>query len=112
MATDPELARAVRAVQQVVGSPAFADLAADPEQFKRCREDPEGTLQARGIAVPPEIRRVVMKVRHTPPLARQRGLRGGNFEWRFAVQVGERSWRVVYLCDAWPIDADEVEPDA
>ena len=46
-----------------------------------------------------------MRVRHTPPLARQRGLRGGNFEWRFSVQVGERSWRFIHLCDAWPLDA-------
>jgi len=44
-------------------------------------------------------------------VARQRGLRGGNFEWRFAVQVGERSWRVVYLCDAWPIGTAAAEPD-
>jgi hypothetical protein len=112
MATDPDLARAVRAVQQVVGHPAFAEVAADPEQFKACREAPEGTLRARGVPVPPEIRRVVMKVRHTPPLARQRGLRGGNFEWRFSVQVGERSWRLIYLCDAWPLDAEDAADEA
>lgn len=112
MATDPELARAVRAVQHIVSAPAFTELAADPEQFTACRTDPEGTLHARGIDVPAEIRRVVMKVRHTPPLARQRGLRGGNFEWRFSVQVGERSWRLSYLCDAWPLDADDAADEA
>ena len=111
MATDPELARALRAVQQVLSAPAFADLASDPERFTACREDAESTLRSHGIPLPPEIRRIEMKVRHTPPLARQRGLRGGNFEWRFSVQVGERSWRVVHLCDAWPLDAPE-PPDA
>jgi hypothetical protein len=52
-----------------------------------------------------------MKLRHTPPLARQRGLRGGNFEWRFHVQAGAGSWRVIHLCDAWPFDAPDA-PDA
>ena len=105
MAADLDLARALRAVQQVLGSAAFAEIAADQDLFKACREDPAGTLRARGIVLPEEVRRVEMKVRHTPPLARQRGLRGGNFEWRFALQVGERTWRAVYLCDAWPLDA-------
>src|SRR5919201_172831 len=105
MATNPDLAAALRAVQQVIGSPGFAELAADPDVWKACREDPAGALAARGITVPAEIRRIVMKVRHTPPLARQRGLRGGNFEWRFYVQVGDQSWRGIHLCDALPLDA-------
>src|SRR5687767_7381097 len=100
MATDPDLARALRAVHRALASPAFADLASDQELFKACREDPVGALRARGITLPEEVRRVEMRVRHTPPLARQRGLRGGNFEWRFSLQVGERTWRVIHLCDA------------
>jgi hypothetical protein len=111
MATDPELARALEAVQRVLASPAFIALAADPDSLKACLDDPAGALRARGIELPEEVRRVEMKVRHTPPLARQHGLRGGNFEWRFAVQVGARSWRVVHLCDAWPLDAAEPDPD-
>ncbi len=111
MATDAELGQALGAVQQVLASPAFIALAADPEALKACFDDPAGALHARGIDLPAAVRRVEMKVRHTPPLARQRGLRGGNFEWRFAVQVGDRSWRVVYLCDAWPVDATETEAD-
>lgn len=111
MAADPDLVRALRAVQTLLSSAAFVELAADPELFKACREDAAGMLRAHGIAVPEEVRRVEMKVRHTPPLARQRGLRGGNFEWRFSLQVGERTWRAVYLCDAWPLDANEA-PEA
>jgi hypothetical protein len=108
MATKPDLAAALRAVQQVIGSPAFIELAADGDALKACFDDPAGTLRARGIVVPETIRRVEMRVRHTPPAARQRGLRGGNFEWRFHVQAGAGSWRVIHLCDAWPLDA----PDA
>jgi hypothetical protein len=104
VASDPELTQALRAVHEVLASPTFAALAADQEQLKACHDDPAGTLQAHGIALPPEVRRVEMKVRHTPPLARQRGLRGGNVEWRFSLQVGERTGRVVHLCDAWPLD--------
>ena len=107
MAVDAELAEGLRAVQEVLSAPAFVELAADQEQLKACYDDPEGTLRGRGIALPACIKRVEMKVRHTPPLARERGLRGGNFEWRFSVQVGERSWRVIHLCDAWPLDAKE-----
>ena len=109
MATDVELAQGLRAVQHVLASPGFVELAADQEALKASFDDPAGTLRARGIELPLEIRRVQMKVRHTPPIARQHGLRGGNFEWRFSVQVGERSWRVIHLCDAWPLDAADAE---
>jgi hypothetical protein len=81
MAVDPDLARVLHAVRQVVGHPAFAELAADPELLTACREDPVGALRAHGILLPPEVRRVEMKVRHTPPLARQRGLRAGSPAW-------------------------------
>lgn len=104
MATNPELAQALRAVHQVLGSPAFIELAADGDALKECFDHPAGALRARGIVLPDVVRRVAMKVRHTPPLARQRGLRGGNFEWRFLVQADAGSWRVIHLCDAWPID--------
>ena len=109
MATNEDLARGLRAVQQVVGSEAFIRLAADGDALKECFDDAEGALRKRGIELPEEIRRVGMKVRHTPPTARQAGLRGGNFEWRFSVQVGEQSWRVMYLCDAWPVGEAEQE---
>ena len=109
MTVDPELAEGLRAVRQILASEGFVELAADPEQFRACREDPAGALRGRGIVLPEVVKRVEMRVRHTPPLARQRGLRGGNFEWRFSLQVGERSWRVVYLCDAWPLDAADAE---
>ena len=105
MATDTDLVQALQAVQQVLASPAFLDLATDQEQLKACFGDPAGALRSRGITLPAAVRRVEMRVRHTPPPARQRGLRGGNFEWRFYVQAGDRSWRVFYMCDAWPIDA-------
>ena len=109
MAIDSELLQGLRAVQHVVTAPAFIELCADVDQEVRqaCREDTAGTLRARGIELPVEIRRVEMRVRHTPLLARQRGLRGGNFEWRFSLQVGERTWRLIHLCDAWPLDAPE-----
>jgi hypothetical protein len=105
MATDADLVHALRAVQQVLASPAFLDLAANQEQLKACFDDPAGMLRTRGITLPPQVRRVEMRVRHTPPLARAHGLRGGNFEWRFYVQAGNRSWRVFFMCDAWPLDA-------
>ena len=116
MATNEALARGLRAVQSVIASEAFVALAADNDALKECFDDPEGALRRRRVDLPEEVKRVEMKVRHTPPLARQRGLRGGNFEWRFHVQVGDQSWRVIHLCDAWPIDAaderDEAEPAA
>ena len=105
MATDADLVQALRAVQQVLATPAFLELAADQEQLKACFDDPAGVLRTRGIALPAEVRRVEMRVRHTPPLAREHGLRGGTFEWRFYVQAGGRSWRVFYICDAWPLAA-------
>ena len=40
-----------------------------------------------------------------PPWVYTAGLRGGNFEWRFHLQVGAGSWRVIHPCDAWPLDA-------
>lgn len=106
MAIDPELLQGLKAVQRVLAAPAFVELCAETDQEvrKACREDTAGTLRARGIELPAEIRRVEMRVRHTPPLARQRGLRGGNFEWRFSLQVGDRTWRLIHLCDAWPLD--------
>jgi hypothetical protein len=105
MVTQADLAQALRAVHAVLASPAFVALAADPDALAACHDDPAGTLRAHGVALPPEVRRVEMRVRHTPPAARARGLRGGNFEWRFQVQVGAGSWRVIHLCDAWPVDA-------
>ena len=105
MATSADLARGLKAVQAVLSSDAFIALAADGDALKECFDDPEGALRRRGVVIPEEVRRVEMKVRHTPPAARQAGLRGGNFEWRFRVQVGTGSWRVVHLCDAWPLDA-------
>ena len=107
MAVNEALARGLRAVQSVLSSDAFIELAAGGAPLKDCHDDPEGTLRAHGVALPEEIRRVEMRVRHTPPAARQRGLRGGNFEWRFHVQVDDQSWRVIHLCDAWPLDAPE-----
>ena len=115
MATNEALAQGLRAVQRVLSSEGFIQLAAGGAALKDCHTDPEGTLRRRGIALPEAIRRVEMKVRHTPPLARQRGLRGlrgGNFEWRFHVQVGEQSWRVIHLCDAWPMDVADAAADA
>src|SRR5688500_12075185 len=105
MATNADLARGLKAVQAVLASDAFMALAADGDALKECFDDPEGTLRRRGVVVPEEVCRVEMKVRHTPPAARQAGLRGGNFEWRVQVRVGAGSWRVLYLCDAWPLDA-------
>ena len=107
MATNAELARGLKAVQQVLSSEAFISLAADGDALKECFDDPDGALRRRDLILPDEIRRVEMRVRHTPPAARQAGLRGGNFEWRFFVQVGTSSWRVLHLCDAWPMDAAE-----
>ncbi len=109
MATNAALAKGLRAVQQILSSKEFIALAADGDALKECFDDPEGALRKRGIELPEEIRRAEMKVRHTPPAARQVGLRGGNFEWRFSVQVGEQSWRVMHLCDAWPVGAAEEE---
>jgi len=113
MARNAELARGLKAVQAVVSSDAFIELAADGDALKECFDNPEGTLKSRGVTLPEEVRRVEMKVRHTPPAARQAGLRGGNFEWRFHVQVGAASWRVIHLCDAWPMgiaDPDDAPP--
>lgn len=107
MAIDPDLAKALRAVQEVTGSPAFIDMVADGEALHASVRNAGETLRAHGIAVPEAIQRVEARARHTPPAARKRGLRGGNVEWRFYVQIGAGSWRVVYLCDAWPLD----EPD-
>jgi hypothetical protein len=108
MTTNAELARGLKAVQAVLSADAFIALAADRDALKECTDDPEGALRRRGVVVPEELRRVEMKVRHTPPAARQAGLRGGNFEWRFHVQVGDQSWRVLHLCDAWPVGAASV----
>lgn len=107
MASDPDLARALGAVQRVIGSPGFVELVADRETLEACVRDPAGTLAARRIGLPEEVRRVEARARHTPPAARQRGLRGGNVEWRFYVQAGAGSWQVVWLCDAWPVDAGD-----
>ena len=108
MAVNDELARGLRAVQRVLSSEEFIGHAAGGAPLKDCDDDPEETLRPHGVVLPVEARRVEMRVRHTPPAARQRGLRGGNFEWHFQVQVGDQSWRVFPLCDAWPIDvADE-----
>ncbi|HEU5316114.1 MAG TPA: hypothetical protein VFX49_08400, partial [Chloroflexota bacterium] len=73
MATDSELLQGLRAVQRVLASPAFIELCVETDQEvrKACREDAAGALRARGIELPEEIKRVDMKVRHTPPLARQ-----------------------------------------
>ena len=106
MPTNEQLAQGLRAVQHVLSSDGFINLAAGGAPLKDCHEDPVGTLRAWGVTLPEEIRSVEMRVRHTPPAARQAGLRGGNFEWRFFVQVGDQSWRVIHLCDAWPVDAD------
>jgi hypothetical protein len=111
MATNEALAQGLAAVQRVIGSGAFIALAADNDALKECFDDPRAALRRRGIELPEEVKRVEMKVRHTPPAARQRGLRGGNFEWRFAVQVGDQTWRVIHLCDAWPLEASDA-PDA
>lgn len=107
MATNEALAQGLAAVHALLSSAAFVELAADgdPSVLKECFDDPEGALRRRGVAVPEEVRRVEMRVRHTPPAARRAGLRGGNFEWRFYVRVGASSWRVIHLCDAWPLDA-------
>ncbi|HEU5315726.1 MAG TPA: hypothetical protein VFX49_06415 [Chloroflexota bacterium] len=111
MAANAALAQGLKAVQEVLSSHAFISLAADGDALKECFDDPEGALRRRGVSLPEEIRRVEMKVRHTPPAARQAGLRGGNFEWRFFVQVGTSSWRVLHLCDAWPVEATEEAPE-
>ena len=112
MPTNEELAQGLRAVQRVLSSDGFITLAAGGAPLKDSHDDPEGTLRAWGVALPEEIKRVEMRVRHTPPAARQAGLRGGNFEWRFFVQVGGQSWRIIHLCDAWPIDASESDSDS
>lgn len=104
MPTNRDLARALRAVQRVLSSEGFITLASGDAPLKECHDDPVGTLRRYGVELPEEVKRVEMRVRHTPPAARERGLRGGNFEWRFHVRVGEGSWRVIHLCDAWPID--------
>ena len=106
MTTNPDLARGLKAVHALLASEAFVGLAADgdPGVLKECFDDPAGALRRRGVVLPDEVRRVEMRVRHTPPAARRAGLRGGNFEWRFHVQVGATSWRVIHLCDAWPLD--------
>ena len=112
MAVNEELARGLRAVQRMLSSEEFIGLAAGGAALKDCHDDPEGTLRAHGVELGEEIRRVEMRVRHTPPTARERGLRGGNFEWRFHVQVGDQSWRVIHLCDAWPIAAADEKDEA
>src|SRR5688500_19084294 len=102
MATNADLARGLQAVQAVLASDAFIALVADGDALKECFDDPEGTLRRRGVVVPEEVGRGEMKVRHTPPAARQAGLRGGNCEWRCQARVGTGAWRVLYRCDAWP----------